>query len=1025
MTTARNCARFSVLLSAIAFATMLSAPGSAAAQSSPAPAPTPAAAPLQKPPAPAQVPAPAPAVAPAPSSTAAPSNTAVDVGANVVTLESDALRLEVTANPYSYRVIEKSTNEVLLAQDNTAFTFNTEFYPGTSAVNIARPNDVSLTLDLNLQTKGLDPLPAGTPPQAQVKFTFVAPEQLQITIGFAAPGSPADISEEFLDHGEHYYGIWEYPFGGNIDDRGADRDFLGLGNERYVHHSSTRAPFYLTSRKYGVYVESLAQGHFSIAQAGHTGFDFDAPKLTYDIFYGPTYADIFRRYNAIAGPTVMPPAWAFGSIWWRDDEHEDLRRVTNAQEKVLDDADHLRALHIPAGSIWLDRPYGAGEDGWGGMDFDSSFPDPPKLVHDLNARGIQLLLWISDRASGDKMGTEGAAKGYVFPGYKWPGIDIRRPEVYDWFKGLLGAYVNIGIKGYKIDRGDEGEMPDAPENEIAALMPKLAAESLEATNGDDFFMFARNANDTARRYTAVWSGDSWSSFAGLQMSVKNALRAGAVDYPIWGSDTGGYFLRADKELFARWLEFSSYSPLMEVLIGPNRTVWDDYDDETVAIARDAATTHADLIPYVRSLVYGSRASGLPVMRALVFAFPDEGAALADAWDEYLYGESLLIAPVLEAGARTRTVYLPGAAEPGKGIAATDWLDFSARTALAERHAGDAPYAIYRGGNSITIAAPLGTIPVFVREGAIIPRGDIVQMNNNWSSASAPSSATAALAPAMASSAPAAPSTSSSTAAPATPSSAPGPSAAASPAARAAPAAAPTSTASSSPSSPTAQSAAAPSQPSSPASASSTPASSSPSPSSSPAQKSNTEPASSAVGSAPAAQSMPGAAGNSLSSNSPWAPSLRIEVFPGRAASAFSYFTGTQSEAITVEPIASAAPASLTDTPAPGGFKIEFPDLGLPTTPGTRATVEVYCHASPAALSVTRNGAPLALGKDFTYDAKTMKLTVPFDGATTLIVHGVTTLFTPASSSAPSSAPASARPPRVHARGLIAPAPPSR
>jgi hypothetical protein len=153
--------------------------------------------------------------------------------------------------------------------------------------------------------------------------------------------------------------------------------------------------------------------------------------------------------------------------------------------------------------------------------------------------------------------------------------------------------------------------------------------------------------------------------------------------------------------------------------------------------------------------------------------------------------------------------------------------------------------------------------------------------------------------------------------------------------------------------------------------------------------------------------------------------LRIEVFPGRAASAFSYFTGTQSEAITVEPIASAAPASLTDTPAPGGFKIEFPDLGLPTTPGTRATVEVYCHASPAALSVTRNGAPLALGKDFTYDAKTMKLTVPFDGATTLIVHGVTTLFTPASSSAPSSAPASARPPRVHARGLIAPAPPSR
>jgi alpha-D-xyloside xylohydrolase len=999
MATIRTCALFIVCVAAIAGAAILSP--ALGAQN---PASTP----------PAAAPSSAPAVATAPSADGqkapAPAPAAAAQNANVVALESDALRLEVAANPYSYRVIEKSSGEVLLAQDSTAFTFNTEFYPGTTAVNITRPNDVSLTADLNLQTNGLDPLPVGTPSHAQVKFTFVAPEQLQISIGFAAPGAPADISEQFVDHGEHYYGIWEYPFGGNIDDRGADRDFLGLGNERYVNHSSARAPFYLTSRKYGIYVESLAQGHFSIAQAGHTGFDFDAPQLTYDIFYGPTYADIFRRYNAIAGPTVMPPAWAFGSVWWRDDEHEDLRRVTNAQEKVLDDADHLRALHIPAGSIWLDRPYGAGEDGWGGMDFDSSFPDPSKLVHDLNDRGMQLLLWISDRASGNKMGTEGAAKGYVFPGYTWPGIDVRRPEVYDWFKGLLSAYVYIGIKGYKIDRGDEGEMPNSAENEISALFPKLAAESLEVTNGDDFFMFARNANDTARRYTAVWSGDSWSSFAGLQMSVKNALRAGAVDYPIWGSDTGGYFLRADKELLARWLEFSSYSPLMEVLIGPNRTVWDDYEDETVAIARDAAATHADLIPYVRSLVYGSRASGLPVIRALVFSFPNEGAALADTWDEYLYGESLLVAPVLEAGARTRTVYLPGAAEPGKGIAATDWLDFSARAALAERHAGDAPYAIYRGGNSVTVAAPLGTIPVFVREGAIIPRGDIVQMNNNWSGAMLASSAAAASAPAetaMASNA-SAPSSSAAATPAAQPNQAAKPSASVAQPAAASPQSAPSGAASTPP-----------------GTASTPPASSSPDSSS--IQKSGATPAASAAASASAqpTQPVPAAEGNSASLNSPWAPSLRIEIFPGRNASAFSYFTGTQSEAITVEPVASAAPTSLTDTPTPGGFKIEFADLGLPATPGTKATVEVYCHASPSALSVTRNGAPLALGKDYAYDAKTMKLTVPFDGATTLIVHGVTTLFTAGSSSAPSSAPAITRAPHTHDRSLVAPAPPSR
>jgi alpha-D-xyloside xylohydrolase len=980
MTTTRSRARFSLLLSTIAVAAVVFAPLRAAAQASAAPA-VPA----------ANQASPAPVVASAQNS-------------NVFTLESNALRLEVTANPYSYRVIEKSSGQVLVDQDNTAFTFQAEFYPGTSAVNIARPNDASLSLDLNLQTKGLDPLPAGTPPQAQVKFTFVAPEQLQITIGFAQPGAPADISEEFVDHGEHYYGIWEYPFGGNIDDRGADRDFLGLANERYVHHSSTRAPFYLTSRKYGIYVESLAQGHFSIAQAGHTGFDFDAPNLTYDIFYGPSYADIFRRYNAIAGPTVMPPAWAFGSIWWRDDEHEDLRRVTNAQEKVLDDADHLRALHIPAGSIWLDRPYGAGEDGWGGMDFDSSFPDPPKLVRDLNDRGMQLLLWISDRASGDKMGTEGAAKGYVFPGYKWPGIDIRRPEVYDWFKGLLSAYVDIGIKGYKIDRGDEGEMPGAPENEISALMPKLAAESLEARNGDDFFMFARNANDTARRYTAVWSGDSWSSFAGLQMSLKNALRAGAVDYPIWGSDTGGYFLRADKELFARWLEFSAYSPLMEVLIGPNRTVWDDYDDETVAIARDAATTHADLIPYVRSLVYSSRASGLPVMRALVFSFPNEQETLADTWDEYMYGDSLLVAPVLEAGARTRKVYLPGA--PGQGTAAALWLDFSARAALAERHAGDAPYAIYRGGTNVTVAAPLGTIPVFVREGAIIPRGDIVRMNNNWSETPlSKNAASAPTEPAFARRSDSRPQGNSSA-----PASAPAPMTASSSA---------TSTSTSSPATTAAPAVTPP--------AASSGNSAPPQPSAAPSVESGASAIATSAQSSPVNQGAsptvtsptgPGTPGTPSASPA-WTPSLRIEIFPGRTASAFSYYTGTTSVSITVEPIAAATPTSLSDTPASGGFKIEFADLGLPTTPGAKTTLEIYCHTSLSALGVTRNGVSLAPGKDFSYDAKAMKLTVPFDGATTLIVRGATTLFSAASSAAP---PVEAAPhPHSRERGLVPPA----
>jgi alpha-D-xyloside xylohydrolase len=315
-------------------------------------------------------------------------------------------------------------------------------------------------------------------------------------------------------------------------------------------------------------------------------------------------------------------------------------------------------------------------------------------------------VWIANRCSA-RLFTEGTAKGYLFP-YKWPAADIRRPEVYRWFQQNLDAYVRLGIKGYKIDRGEEFELPDAAQNENAILLPKLAAEGLAAANGNDYFIFSRNANDTSRKYTAVWNGDAYSTFPGLQTSVKTALRAGAIDFPMWGSDTGGYFAPPDKDLFARWLEFSAYSSMMEILIGPKRTIWDDYDDELVRVAQTYVSAHHDLIPYTRSFLYQATRTGMPVMRALVFSYPTD-PSLTDLWDEYLFGSEILVAPVTTANSSQRNVYLP----------AGRWLDYN------DRH------SVFSGPASISAQAPLQKLPLFVREGALVPRGDIVQVNNNW------------------------------------------------------------------------------------------------------------------------------------------------------------------------------------------------------------------------------------------------------------------------------------------------------
>jgi alpha-glucosidase (family GH31 glycosyl hydrolase) len=620
------------------------------------------------------------------------------------TLESPVLRIELNTSPYSYRVIERSTGSVLLSQSNTIFKFGKELYPAIDATEVSKTAN-SMQATLVLQTAARDELPAGTPNRAQVVFTFTSPEVLQVLLKYAN-GNPGEISEEFNDQDEHYYGLWEYPAGANIDNRGADRDFLGMRNARLVHHSSARAPFYMSSNKYAIYVESVTDGHFAIAQVRKTSFSFREPQLKYDVIYGPSYAEMLARYNAMAGPAFMPPLWAFGSIWWRDDAHEDLRDAANAQEKVVQDADRLRALHIPASAMWLDRPYDSGDQGWGNMGLDASFPDPPKMIRDLKDRGINLMVWIANRNSG-LLYREGKAKGYLLPG-DWPAADVKRPEVYNWFKDKLSAYVRLGIKGYKIDRGDEDEMPHAVENLNAVLFPKLAAEGQSEANGNDYFIFSRNANDTARKYTSIWSGDPWNSFAGLEMAIKNAQRSGAINFPMWGSDTGAYFSVPTKELFTRWFEFSAYSPLMEVLIGPRRTVWYDYDQGLIDIARTYTTTHHDLIPYTRSYVYAATQTGMPVMRSLILEYPAD-KNLFDTWDEYLYGRNLLVAPVTTEGATERKVYLP----EGR------WVNYNHRTTA------------YEGPGTISAEAPLGTIPVFVREGAIIPRGDILKGNNNW------------------------------------------------------------------------------------------------------------------------------------------------------------------------------------------------------------------------------------------------------------------------------------------------------
>jgi alpha-glucosidase (family GH31 glycosyl hydrolase) len=303
-------------------------------------------------------------------------------------------------------------------------------------------------------------------------------------------------------------------------------------------------------------------------------------------------------------------------------------------------------------------------------------------------------------------------------------LDLTNPDARAWWKREHVAFVKRwNIAAIKLDRGEEGIPSRAQDrwfdgrdgrelhNAYPGLQLALYEEILREARGDDFVVLARAGFAGDQRFGAAWGGDMTGSHLlgfgpgtdlGLRSAILGLQRAAFLGWPIWGSDTGGYYEFTSREVFARWLEFSAFCPIMEIGGGGAHAPWamprePHFDPELIEIYRSMVTLHHALIPYVSRHARSASESGLPIARPLVFVWPDDPRA-RDAWDEYLYGDDLLVAPVWREGAREREVWLP----PG---AWEDFWDASRR---------------FEGPATLTAPAPLGRIPVFVRAGARVP-----------------------------------------------------------------------------------------------------------------------------------------------------------------------------------------------------------------------------------------------------------------------------------------------------------------
>jgi alpha-glucosidase (family GH31 glycosyl hydrolase) len=513
---------------------------------------------------------------------------------------------------------------------------------------------------------------------------------------------------------------------------------------------SLYAPFYQSSRGYGLAVAGTTFGRFDLGKTDQrvasfrfeTGTTAASRRLVVRLFAGPEYATILDEYTNLVGRPFVPPDWAFLHWRWRDTLDPGppaLLDGTPVNAEVAEDVAMYDALGIPPGVYLFDRPVLVGNYGFAQWAWDESrLPNPAAMLQSLVRRGYHLMIWSALWMCGsgpEDNGTEAQQLGYDAPGpVATPNcadvggtsfiMDPTSPAAQAWWAGKVAAFLRQwNIHGIKLDRGEE-HIPSAAtdvwadgrtgrevHNDYPNLQAKIHHDALAAAWPDgDFVLFARPAYTGTAQWAVFWGGDIPGSKnfgvgpgtdLGLRSAIISQQRAAFMGIPIWGSDTGGYYQFKDREVFARWLEFSTFSGIMEIGGTGTHAPWampttPAFDTEMIDIYRRMTRLRATLQPYIAAAAREA-AVGMPIVRPMPF-LNRRDRRLADLWDQYMFGPDLMVAPIWHVGQYRRTVYFP------KGT----WRGYFDRS------------LVVRGPRTLSLPAPLDTILVFEREGAEVP-----------------------------------------------------------------------------------------------------------------------------------------------------------------------------------------------------------------------------------------------------------------------------------------------------------------
>lgn len=530
--------------------------------------------------------------------------------------------------------------------------------------------------------------------------------------------------------GEHIWGMGQYQ-DGLLDKKGAVLELA---------HRNTQAsiPFYVSSRGYGFLWNNPAIGRASFAENITEWSAECTDKMDYWIIAGDTPQDIVRGYADVTGKAPMMPEYGLG--FWQ------CKLRYRTQEELLNVAREHKRRGLPMDVIVVDFFHWTLQGDW---KFDPEcWPDPDGMVKELKEMGIELMvsIWPTvDHRSENfyKMSDRGMLLGFdrgANINMSWMGdtvfFDATNPDARSFVWDVAKKnYFEKGIKIFWLDEAEPEGIYDfdifryhiGPALKVTSIYPNMYAkgfyDGMIDAGIENPLNLVRCGWAGIQRYGAlVWSGDVYSSFRALREQVAAGLSMAMSGVPWWTSDIGGFIggIPSDaefKELLIRWFQFGCFCPVFRLhgerypmkdreqeyiggirqfSSGQDNEVW-SYGEDNFEIMKKYILLRERLRPYVRGLMENAHLTGDPVIRPLAYEFPADKNCGAMA-DEYMFGSDILVAPVMEYGAREREVYLPSGAS---------WV--CANTGKE-----------YAGGQTVTSAAPLDIIPLFLRDGAILP-----------------------------------------------------------------------------------------------------------------------------------------------------------------------------------------------------------------------------------------------------------------------------------------------------------------